>query len=75
MSDGPAFQKLGFSGLDKDPEPLLALLQLNLDRLRKLDVRESGHLVSEIETLIEQIRCELRNVGKHRLETSARAND
>jgi hypothetical protein len=65
MSDGGAFQKLGFSGLHKDAEELLAELQLSIDGLRDLEVPESERLVSELQSLIDQIRSELRNVGKH----------
>jgi hypothetical protein len=51
MSDGPAFQKLGFSALHIDAEVLLAELESSLDQLRHLDVRESEPLVKFIHSL------------------------
>jgi hypothetical protein len=64
MSDGPASPKLGFSAFHEDAEELLAEVELSLNRLRYLDVRESEHLISEVQIIVDQIRCELRDVGK-----------
>ena len=64
MSDGPVYQKLGFSAFHEDAEELLAEVELSLNRLRYLDVRESEHLISEVQIIVDQIRCELRDVGK-----------
>ena len=64
MSEGPAYQKAGSSAFHKDAEELLAELELSLDRLLDLDVRQSEHLISEVQIIVDQIGCELRN-GKN----------
>jgi hypothetical protein len=61
MSDGPAYQKLGFSAFHEAAEELLAELELSLDRLRYFDVREYEHLISEIQIIFDQIRGGLRD--------------
>jgi hypothetical protein len=65
MTDGPASPKLGFSAFHKNAEELLAEVELSLNRLRYLDVRESEHLISEVQIIVDQIRCELRDFGKN----------
>ena len=71
MSDGSAFQMLAFSGLGNEAEELLAELQLSVDRLRHLD----GHLLGQVQTLIDEIRCELGHVSGHLTKPSASDRD